>query len=162
MKEAFYMKNKLNITSRISTLIVTTLLVAQPLQARWYDAATLKKGDALFQQNCASCHKADASGTVEWKKPDASGHYPPPPLNGTAHAWHHDLELLKQIIRDGGVKLGGVMPSFKDKLSAQEIGAVIAYFQSRWPDAVYDGWQSRNEPGDIPLLDSAIRAGAGK
>ncbi len=137
-----------------SAFLVTSFFSTM-LQARWYDDATLRQGDALFQQNCASCHKPDASGTTDWKKPDASGHYPPPPLNGTAHAWHHDLELLKQTIRDGGANLGGVMPPFKDQLSDLQIEAVIAYFQSRWPAEVYQRWEMMNQPDDgLPTLDS--------
>ena len=152
------MKNTSIQTIAMAGALLAVSFQVQSAQSRWYDDATLSKGDALFQQNCASCHKADASGTVEWKKPDANGKYPPPPLNGTAHAWHHDLELLKQTIRDGGAKLGGVMPAFKDKLSDQDIEAVIAYFQSKWPDKVYAGWESRNQPDDIPSLDSAIES----
>ena len=135
---------------KIFSIISLTFSIVQGAQARWYDDATVQRGNTLFQQNCASCHKPDASGTSDWKKPDANGKYPPPPLNGSAHAWHHGMALLKQTIRDGGVKLGGVMPPFKDKLSNPDIEAVIAYVQSTWPDKIYTSWLSRNAPGDLP------------
>ncbi|MGB0712589.1 MAG: thioredoxin fold domain-containing protein, partial [Gammaproteobacteria bacterium] len=78
------------------------------------------------------------------------GKYPPPPLNGTAHAWHHSLDVLRRQIRLGGVPLGGAMPPFQDTLSAAQIDAAIAYFQSKWTDEVYGIWTQRNEePGSL-------------
>ena len=113
----------------------------------------LQTGGSLFQQNCASCHGANAEGTLEWKKTDSNGNYPPPPLNGTAHAWHHDISVLKNTIQEGGVKLGGTMPPFKDKLSTSDIEAVIAYFQSKWPDRLYQQWDTRNQGSNLPTID---------
>ncbi|HFE31980.1 MAG TPA: c-type cytochrome, partial [Gammaproteobacteria bacterium] len=76
--------------------VSATLLLALPLQAaeRWYDQKQVARGADLFAQNCASCHGAKGEGTKNWKTPDANGVYPPPPINGTGHAWHHDLALL--------------------------------------------------------------------
>ena len=109
----------------------------------WFDEATVDHGDQLFQQNCAVCHGGNAEGTLEWKQPDANGNYPPPPLNGSAHAWHHSMQQLARSIKQGGIKLGGVMPAFGDKLSDQDVLAVIAYFQSKWPEKVYQAWHDR-------------------
>ncbi len=121
---------------------------------RWYSAQQVAGGEELFKQNCASCHGQNAEGTADWKKTDANGNYPPPPLNGNAHAWHHSKELLKSTIQDGGIKLGGVMPSFGNQLSDEEIDSVIAYFQSKWPDDIYLKWVNRNQPGNIPSIES--------
>jgi len=109
-------------------------------KGRWYSDAQLARGESLFLQHCAACHGRRAEGTSDWKRPDANGNYPPPPLNGTAHAWHHDLEVLRRSIRQGGKPLGGVMPAFADRLGDEEIDSVIAYFQSQWPDEVYRRW----------------------
>jgi len=111
---------------------------------RWFNQAVVEHGAQLFQQNCAVCHGANAEGTSDWKKTDANGNYPPPPLNGSAHAWHHSIPQLARSIKEGGIKLGGVMPPFADKLSDQDVLAVIAYFQSKWPDEIYAGWHDRN------------------
>jgi len=70
----------------------------------------------------------------------ASGHYPPPPLNGSAHAWHHPLTTLKTVIREGGEPLGGVMPAWQGILSEDEITSAIAAFQSYWSDEIYQRW----------------------
>lgn len=111
---------------------------------RWFNQDVVNYGAELFQQNCAVCHGVNAEGTKEWKKTDANGNYPPPPLDGSAHAWHHSIPQLARSIKEGGIKLGGVMPAFGDKLSDQEVLAVIAFFQSKWPDKVYKVWHDRN------------------
>jgi len=111
---------------------------------RWFNQDVVDHGAGLFQQNCAICHGVNAEGTKEWKKTDVNGNYPPPPLNGSAHAWHHSIPQLARSIKEGGIKLGGVMPPFGDKLTDQDVLAVIAYFQSKWPDEVYKVWHDRN------------------
>jgi thiol:disulfide interchange protein DsbC len=138
--------------------LLAGLFLASTVQAesRWYDPATVDQGATLFEQNCASCHGLNAEGTADWKKTDADGNYPPPPLNGSAHAWHHSKELLTRTIREGGAKLGGSMPAFAGKLTDREIEAVIAYFQSKWPDPVYQKWASANEAGDLPAISNIV------
>ena len=116
---------------------------------RWYSAEQLDLGEQLFQQNCAGCHGANAELTIDWKKTDSNGQYPPPPLNGTAHAWHHSLPQLKQTIERGGAALGGVMPAFESKLNDAEIDAVISYFQSKWPTDTYRKWAARFKVEDL-------------
>jgi len=125
---------------------------------RWYSQDQVKQGSVLFKQNCAICHGDNAEATADWKTTDANGNYPPPPLNGTAHAWHHDLDLLRRTVLEGGQKLGGVMPPFKGKLSDTEIDQVIAFFQSKWPDDLYQKWAGRFKKTDLPSLDDIIEA----
>lgn len=117
--------------------------------SRWYDQSAVDRGSSLFKQNCSSCHGVDAELTLDWKKTGSNGQYPPPPLNGTAHAWHHSKEVLKKTIQEGGLKLGGTMPPFKSKLSDEDLDAVIAYFQSKWPDDLYRKWADQYPPSDI-------------
>ncbi len=114
--------------------------VKQPDTNRWYTTTQKERGLRIFAKNCASCHGAEAEETVDWKTPTASGHYPPPPLNGTAHAWHHPLSVLKMVIRKGGKPMGGVMPAWEGVLSEAEISVAIAAFQSYWPDEIYQRW----------------------
>ena len=77
-----------------------------PVRGRWYTATQVETGKSLYQMHCATCHAADGSATAQWRTPDAAGNYPPPPLNGTAHTWHHPLELLDITLADGGIALG--------------------------------------------------------
>ncbi len=120
------------------------------LTGRWYDAAQVARGGKIFQQYCASCHKPDASGTPNWRQVGADGRYPPPPLNGSAHAWHHPMQVLRRTVRIGGVPLGGSMPAFGDKLSASQIDDVLAWVQSHWPERVYRIWEQRNAQSGKP------------
>jgi mono/diheme cytochrome c family protein len=90
------------------------------------------------------CHGKAAKGLVnDYKKPLADGSYPPPPLNGTGHAWHHPLSSLMGSIKNGGIAIGGSMPAFKAKLDNAEMLAAIAYFQNWWPDETYQAWVKR-------------------
>ncbi|MCP4765911.1 MAG: thioredoxin fold domain-containing protein [Gammaproteobacteria bacterium] len=148
---------------KILNLIVLGLVLAvgQSYAAeseRWYSDEQLLRGEKLFRQNCAGCHGQNAEATPDWKKTDADGNYPPPPLNGTAHAWHHDLDLLRRTVREGGAKLAGQMPAFEGTLDAEEIDSVIAFFQSKWPDDLYQRWAGRFETSDLPSLNDIVVA----
>jgi thiol:disulfide interchange protein DsbC len=155
-------KSHPTIKTAIEFGLLTWFLLAIPVQAesRWYDQTSVNQGASLFKQNCASCHGQNAEATINWKEIDANGNYSPPPLNGTAHAWHHSKDLLKRTILEGGINMGGVMPGFKDKLSDTEIDAVISYFQSKWPDQVYSNWAKRNKVSDTPAIETATETPA--
>ncbi len=114
--------------------------VTQPSIARKRDFAKDMRGRKLFTQNCAVCHGAEAQGAPQWSTPGADGKYPPPPLNGTAHTWHHPTPALKRTIREGTIAIGGKMPPWGDKLSDEDMEAIIGWFQSLWPDEIYDAW----------------------
>jgi protein-disulfide isomerase/mono/diheme cytochrome c family protein len=126
-------------------------------ESRWYDQSMVDRGSTLFKQNCSSCHGVNAEAALDWKKINSNGKYPPPPLNGTAHAWHHSIETLKATIQEGGINIGGSMPAFKSKLSDEDQDAVIAYFQSKWPDDIYQKWSGRYQTSDIPLIESTAK-----
>ncbi len=104
------------------------------------DRALLARGETLFNQHCAACHGDRAQGALNWQKPGTDGKYPAPPLDGSAHAWHHPLAALKETIRNGTQRVGGSMPPWRDKLTEADVEAVIAYFQSLWPDKIYQAW----------------------
>lgn len=107
---------------------------------RWYFPEQAERGKAVFAANCAVCHGNNAEATPYWKTPNDRGNYPPPPLNGSAHAWHHPLSILGRTIYFGGAPVGGQMPAFKDKLTESDIIDVIAHFQSYWSNDIYDRW----------------------
>ncbi|VAW46039.1 Cytochrome c, class IC:Cytochrome c, class I [hydrothermal vent metagenome] len=111
---------------------------------RWYSAQDIQKGQQVFKQNCAACHGDKAQGIVkDWRAELPNGKYPAPPLNGSAHAWHHRLKALDGTIQRGGIPIGGTMPAFKDKLTRHERLQAIAYFQSFWSDNIYQAWLKR-------------------
>ncbi len=138
---------------RIFTLLIAFYLPFNLNAAeRWYNKGQVDKGKAVFNTNCAICHGIDAAGTPDWRKPMADGRYPPPPLNGTAHGWHHNLESLRRQINQGGSKYGGWMPAFGESLTAEQVDAVIAYFQSFWSDQIYTAWLKRGSKQSIDPL----------
>lgn len=104
------------------------------------DSHQVRRGAQIFEQNCAVCHGERAQGAENWQQRNEKGRFPPPPLNGTAHAWHHPYAQLRDIIENGTGEQGGDMPAWEDTLSDEEIDAVIAWFQSLWPEEVYEAW----------------------
>jgi len=123
----------------ILTLAKLTL-TPKPITNRWYFAEQADRGQVVFSNNCVVCHGKNAEATADWKTPDVNGAYPPPPLNGSAHAWHHPLSVLGRTVYLGGAPVGGQMPAFKDVLSETEIIDVIAHFQTYWSDPIYERW----------------------
>ncbi len=108
---------------------------------RWFTEQQFEVGKQVFATNCAACHGNLGQGIVEnWKRPDDAGNFPAPPLNGTAHTWHHPKFVLLETIDNGGIPLGGTMPAFKGILTDEEKEAVIAYIQSMWDDETYVKW----------------------
>jgi mono/diheme cytochrome c family protein len=107
---------------------------------RWYSAQQVEQGRRLYDRVCASCHGASAVGDPDWRQRDDEGMFPPPPLNGTAHAWHHPLPELRQTILQGSPAGVGRMPAWKDQIDDDQATAIIAYFSSLWPERVYQAW----------------------
>lgn len=111
---------------------------------RWYTKAQVAKGEKLFAANCAVCHGLKAQKTINWRQKLPNGHYTPPPLNGSAHAWHHTFAQFINQIDNGGVQYGGTMPAFKGVFTDEEKKDIISYFQSFWNDKIYKDWYGRS------------------
>lgn len=120
---------------------------------RWYSSDQVARGEVLFQQNCVSCHGSNAEAMPGWQQ--ASGEKSAPPLNGTAHTWHHSMAQLSLTIQQGSKQIGGSMPEFKTKLSEQDTQNIVAYFQSKWPDEIYQPWAEK-----FPMAATNQLAGA--
>lgn len=112
--------------------------------SRDIDYAKVSRGGKLYQMSCAECHGSQAQGAPNWRQRDAEGNFPPPPLDGTGHAWHHPKKMLHYVIANGSPGGQGNMPAWGDELSDEEIEAIIAWFQAKWPDQVYSAWQRMN------------------
>lgn len=120
-------------------------VASNPVGTRGNSAEQVAEGQAVFENNCLVCHGQNGVGETEaWQVAREDGTFPAPPLNGTAHTWHHNAKVLLGTIDRGGIPLGGRMPPFKDVLSDDEKIAVLAYIKSLWPDEVYQIWLKNN------------------
>jgi mono/diheme cytochrome c family protein len=112
---------------------------------RKLDSEKVQRGKIIYQTNCANCHGQNGESKPGWRKVGADGKYPPPPLNGDAHTWHHSTETLTKTIREGSPPEIGNMPGWGDKLTDGEIDDVIVWITSIWPAEVYGIWYKEIE-----------------
>lgn len=144
-----------------------TLLVACSPQVMPTPTPTLDpigQGREVFVTNCAECHGENTEGHVV---------EPAPALNASEYAWHTCTPFgprarrgetacaasvgvtptgkLRQFIHDGKYSLNPVkIPAFKDKLSDEEIGLVIAYIKSLWTEEQRASQESMNQRSIVP------------
>lgn len=103
--------------------------------------STIALGKKIYAQQCAACHGQNLEGQPDWRSRLADGRLPAPPHDETGHTWHHPDALLFDVTKYGGAKnappgfVSG-MPAFGGKLTDREIGTVLAYIKSRWPEPV--------------------------
>ena len=127
--------------------IITLALVAWVLLAGIGNSEApatldLATGEQLYATHCASCHGANLEGQPDWRRRKADGRLPAPPHDDSGHTWHHDDQLLFDIVRDGLVPPRAPagyqtdMPVYGGVLSDAEIRAVLAFIASRWSDEV--------------------------
>ena len=105
------------------------------------DPDRLARGEELFRKHCANCHGPRAEGAANWRKRLPDGTFPPPPLNGEGHAWHHPETELKEVIIFGRNR----MPAWNGKLGRRDVDDLVAWFQSLWPGEVYRVWTEANQ-----------------
>jgi mono/diheme cytochrome c family protein len=106
------------------------------------DPIRVARGEAVYNKHCAECHGPRGIGLPgDWRKTGPDGKYPPPPLDDSAHAWHHPTEVLRRVIRKGSPPGMGNMPAWEGKLSEREIDDVVVYIKSLWSDEIYARWQ---------------------
>jgi len=100
--------------------IAASLLIAAPISIRAADAA------ANWSQNCASCHGKDGSGNTTMGKKLSVKDY----SSAKVQAEFTDAKAA-QIIKEGVSEGGKVkMKPFKDKLSDEDVKALVAYVRS--------------------------------
>ncbi len=129
---------------KILMIFVVLLLVSCDKDTTQNKKSSIALGKITFANNCATCHGDKAQSTVEdWRKPLPNGSYPAPPLNGTAHTWHHSPASLLGTINNGGKEFGGWMPAFKEKLSSDEKEALIDYIYDLWPQEIKEQYDKR-------------------
>lgn len=107
----------------------------------WLKPEQVERGRLVYEKNCLECHGAEGRGQPgDWRIKRADGMYPPPPLDDSAHAWHHPTAVLKQRIREGSPPGVGDMPAWQGKLTEAEIDDVVVYVKSLWSPEVFRHW----------------------
>lgn len=101
----------------------------------------LAMGRQLYGANCAACHGIDLEGEPDWQGRRADGTLPAPPHDETGHTWHHPDHLLFDITKQGTAAFAPAgykttMVGFGDRLSDDQIHAVLDYIKSRWPEKI--------------------------
>ncbi len=112
-----------------------------------------RAGQAIYVDNCSACHKSNGEGVP--------GTFPP--LKGDAAAQGSDPTTVIRIILNGAHAVDTdarptplAMPSFKWKMSDEEVAAVASYVRNAWgnaaPAVTADEVQSMRQ-----VLDSATK-----
>ena len=101
------------------------------------DHAVVDLGKAIYAENCASCHGVVLEGQANWRQRDVEGYLPAPPHDETGHTWHHPDSYLFLMTKYGieemiGKSYPNNMPAYEDKLTDEEILAVLSYIKSTW------------------------------
>lgn len=106
------------------------------------DSQKVAQGQELYNQYCASCHGIKGEGQPDWKTPNEDGSFKPPPHDASGHTWHHDDDLLIEIVIQGSNFPQSQMPTFGDQLSDEEVQAILEYIKSWWgPEERAFQWQ---------------------
>lgn len=101
------------------------------------DQSYVARGQELYRTACASCHGANLEGQAKWRERRPDGLLPAPPHDATGHTWHHPDEVLFNLTKFGVLPYAGpdyrsAMPAFEDKLSDEDILAILSYIKSTW------------------------------
>jgi len=84
-------------------------------------------GKELYDKNCAVCHGPAGRGVAGWQYQAR----PAPPLDSSAHAWHHEDDQLLSMILDKPAP-DSVMPAWRGVLSREDALDILAYIKSLW------------------------------
>jgi cytochrome c6 len=97
----------------------------------------LKQGQAVFEENCAQCHRANGEGLPATF----------PALNKNPFVLGDPKPVIATVLNGRKGNLGQ-MPTWKDKLDDQQIAAVVTYIRQAW---------SNRAPAVTPAMVAATR-----
>ncbi len=128
-------------TLLIMTAVILAIIIGKSEITGRPDAKQIRRGKALYAEQCATCHGASLEGQPDWKSAGPDGLLPAPPHDASGHSWHHDDDLLFRITKFGSeAVLGGNdksnMKGFGGQLSDADIRAILAFIKSTWPEEI--------------------------
>jgi cbb3-type cytochrome c oxidase subunit III len=107
----------MNMPKRAVSSVLLVLLAASSQIATASEKATIKQGEALYNQNCSVCHQADAIGKTGFA----------PSLTNPELLSIASDKFFESTIRDG--RAGTGMPPFSH-LGRKKTKAIVAYLRS--------------------------------
>lgn len=122
-------------------LIAAVLLIAIPSKrppiVDHTNAKMVDIGRRIYSTECASCHGVNLEGQPNWQARLANGKLPAPPHDVSGHTWHHSDRFLFDMTKRGPAAYpdgySTDMPAFGDRLSDEQIAAVLSFIKSTWP-----------------------------
>ena len=121
----------------LTTLAVIAVVVAafaglmvgqiKPSSGSLTASAEPARGKQLYDQYCVACHGVEGRGQPGWQLQPRGA----PPLDSSAHAWHHeDAQLLTMILDKPAPD--SLMPAWRGVLSRDDALHIVAYMKSLW------------------------------
>jgi len=113
----------------VVAVALTVLIVGQTKPSSGFLTASAQPahGRELYDKNCAVCHGAKGRGLPEWRYQARAA----PPLDSSAHAWHHGDDQLIAMILDKPAP-DSVMPAWRGVLTREDALDIVAYIKSLW------------------------------
>ncbi len=129
-----------------NTLIIIRLIgaIIGYTQLGKSNPTSVENGETLYQAYCVSCHGVSGIG----ERPDdiyATDEYGfvAPPLDDSAHAFHHTDDALAEMILEGSSRNPRMM-GWKTALSKEDAEDVVAYIKSLWSPYIRENCQGPN------------------
>ena len=113
-----------------------------PAEKKADEPPLLSLGEAVYTQNCSVCH-GDKGSTAYWAKNGLN----PPPRDFTGDEAKSILTRQRMITSVTHGRPGTGMQSFKSRLSAQEIKAVVSYIRYK-----FMGVAPNQDTGRVPRM----------
>jgi mono/diheme cytochrome c family protein len=99
------------------------------------------RGEQLYNAYCVACHGVNGVGEnpQDIYAQDEFG-YVGPPMDSSAHAWHHTDEQLVNTILEGSSR-NERMAAWKNVLTEEDAGDIVEYIKSLWTPFIRENCQ---------------------
>jgi mono/diheme cytochrome c family protein len=107
-------------------------------------------GKRAYAEQCAICHGVNLTGQPNWQTPLPSGGRLAPPHDLTGPTWRSSDKQFFDVTKYGGQRFSppdykNFMPGYENRLSDEEIWAILAYIKSTWPPYIREAQAKLNQ-----------------